>query len=35
MAVPDPNNVKIDNGFIEVERGPTGCMLIKRSVIEA
>jgi hypothetical protein len=35
MAVPDPNNVKVDNGFIEVERGPAGCMLIKRSVIEA
>jgi len=35
MSVPDPNNVKVENGFIEVERGPAGCMLIKRSVIEA
>ena len=35
MAVPDPNNVKVDNGFIEVERGGAGCMLIKGSVIEA
>jgi hypothetical protein len=35
MAVPDPNNVKVENGFIEVERGPAGCMLIKRSTIEA
>ena len=35
MSVPDPSNVKVENGFIEVERGPAGCMLIKRSVIEA
>jgi hypothetical protein len=35
MSVPDPSNVKVDNGFIEVERGPAGCMLIKREVIEA
>ena len=34
MSVPDPSNVKVENGFIEVERGPAGCMLIKRSVIE-
>ena len=34
MSVPDPTNVKVENGFIEVERGPAGCMLIKRSVIE-
>ena len=35
MSVPDPSNVRVDNGFIEVERGPAGCMLIKREVIEA
>ena len=35
MSVPDPSNVRVDNGFIEVERGPAGCMLIKRSVIDA
>lgn len=34
MSVPDPNNVKVENGFIEVERGPAGCMLIKREVFE-
>ena len=34
MSVPDPTNVKVENGFIEVERGPAGCMLIKKSVIE-
>ena len=33
MSVPDPTNVKVENGFIEVERGPAGCMLIKREVI--
>lgn len=35
MSVPDPSNVRVENGFIEVERGPAGCMLIKREVIEA
>ena len=34
MSVPDPSNVKVVNGFIEVERGPAGCMLIKKEVIE-
>jgi len=34
MSVEDPRNVKVDNGFIEVVRGPAGCMLIKREVIE-
>ena len=33
MSVPDPTNVKVANGFIEVERGPAGCMLIKKEVI--
>jgi hypothetical protein len=35
MSVPDPSNVKVENGFIEVERGPAGCMLIKREFIDA
>ena len=33
MSVPDPANVKVTDGFIEVERGPAGCMLIKKEVI--
>ena len=33
MSVPDPTNVKVTDGFIEVERGPAGCMLIKKVVI--
>jgi hypothetical protein len=33
MSVPDPTNVKVIDGFIEVERGPAGCMLIKKEVI--
>jgi len=33
MSVPDPTNVKVANGFIEVVRGPAGCMLIKKEVI--
>jgi hypothetical protein len=33
MSVPDPTNVKVVDGFIEVERGPAGCMLIKKEVI--
>jgi hypothetical protein len=35
MSVPDPSNVRVENGFIEIERGPAGCMLIKKQVIEA
>ena len=34
LSVPDPNNVQIENGFIELERGPTGCMLIRRDVFD-
>jgi hypothetical protein len=34
MSVEDPKNVKVENGFIEVERGPAGCMLIKREVFD-
>jgi len=34
MKVPDDKDIKIDHGVIEVTDAPTGCMLIKRSVIE-
>ena len=34
MKVPDDKDIRIDNGVIEVTDAPTGCMLIKRSVIE-
>ena len=34
LNVDDPSNVKVDNGFIELNRGPTGCMLIRRDVFD-
>ena len=34
MKVPDPNNIKLYKGVMEVTDSPTGCMLIKREVIE-
>jgi len=34
LSVPDPKNVTLENGFTEVERGPAGCMLIKREVFD-
>ena len=34
MRLPDEGNIQIENGCIEVSHSPTGCMLIKRSVIE-
>ena len=34
MKVPDVNNINLDKGVIEVTDSPTGCMLIKREVIE-
>ena len=34
MRLPNEDNFKIENGCIEVSHSPTGCMLIKRSVIE-
>jgi hypothetical protein len=34
LSVENQKNVKVENGFIEVERGPTGCMLIKRQVFD-
>jgi hypothetical protein len=34
MSITEPSNIKMENGFIEVERGPAGFMLIKREAIE-
>lgn len=34
MRVEDDTNIKIDKGVMEVTHSPTGCMLIKRSVID-
>ena len=34
MKVQDEKNIKIKDGVIEVTHSPTGCMLIKREVIE-
>ena len=34
MKVPDANNIKLNKGVMEVTDSPTGCMLIKREVIE-
>jgi hypothetical protein len=34
MSITDPTNIKMENGFIEVERGPAGCMLIKREAFD-
>ena len=34
MKVPDVNNINLDKGVMEVTDSPTGCMLIKREVIE-
>jgi hypothetical protein len=34
MKVPDVNNINLTKGVIEVTDSPTGCMLIKREVIE-
>ena len=34
VTVPDPNSLIPKNGFIEVTKGPTGMMMIKREVFE-
>jgi hypothetical protein len=34
MSVDDPKNIKVENGFIEVSKGPAGCMLIKRQAFD-
>ena len=33
MKVPNPEKINVNNGVMEVTDSPTGCMLIKRSVI--
>ena len=35
VTVKDPENIEPVDGYIEIERGPTGMMMIKRSVLEA
>jgi predicted metal-binding protein len=34
MKVENPEDIKLDNGVMEVTHSPTGCMLIKRSVFD-
>ena len=34
LKVEDPKNIVADKGIIEVTHAPTGCMLIKRKVLE-
>jgi hypothetical protein len=34
LSIDDPKNINVENGFIEVERGPAGCMLIKRETFD-
>ena len=34
MKVPDPNNINLNKGVMEVTDSPTGCMLIKKKCIE-
>jgi len=34
MKVKDKKNIKVDKGIMEVTHAPTGCMLIKRHVLE-
>ena len=34
MRVENPENIKLDNGVMEVTHSPTGCMMINRSVFD-
>jgi hypothetical protein len=34
LSIEDPKKINVENGFIEVERGPAGCMLIKREAFD-
>jgi hypothetical protein len=34
ISIVNPKNIRMEQGFIEVERGPAGCMLIKREAFE-
>jgi hypothetical protein len=34
LSIEDPKKINVEDGFIEVERGPAGCMLIKRETFD-
>ena len=34
VELPDIHNINMEKGFIEVKKGPTGCMMIKRSAFD-
>ncbi len=34
VHLPNINEISVDNGFIQVDRGPAGCMMIKRSALD-
>lgn len=34
LSMEDPKRINVENGFIEVDRGPSGCMLIKREAFD-
>ena len=34
LSLKDPKQINVDNGFIELDRGPSGCMLIKRATFD-
>ena len=34
IKVSNPEDMIVDNGIVEIERGPAGCMVIKRSAYE-
>jgi hypothetical protein len=34
LSIDDPKKINVEDGFIEVERGPAGCMLIKRETFD-
>ena len=34
VKIEDPNNIQSEKGVIELSHAPTGCMLIKRNVLE-
>ena len=34
LSIEDPKKINVEDGFIEVERGPAGCMLIKREAFD-
>lgn len=34
VEIANPNHIKLEEGFMEIVKGPTGCMMIKRSAFE-